>query len=525
MSAIVERPANARTPLEREIFDRHLAVVQASTSRSFGGLLLAQWLLAVTISVVVSPYSWDGGVRHVHLHVWIAIVVGGVINALPLMLLRKRPSWWLTRQSVAVAQMLWSGLLIHVTGGRIETHFHIFGSLAFLAFYRDWRLLPTATLVVVADHVARGLLWPESVYGVSNPEWWRFLEHGAWVLFESVVLALGCLRLIDEMHVSAGREAELEALNSDVERRVELRTSELTVANQSLAKEMTTRLQMEAELRQAQKLESVGRLAAGVAHEINTPVQFVSDSVHFVRDAMTAIFRLVSALVVVERSVLDGRPSREAADDAGVAVEEADLPYLTEHVPRALDRALEGLERVAVIVRWMKEFAHPDQNQMHQADLNRAITSTLTIARNEYKYVADVDLDLGDIPTVCCLVGALNQAVLNIVVNAAHAIGDAVAGTSNRGRIGVRTRRDGDDVVISISDTGGGIPADIQGRIFDPFFTTKEVGRGTGQGLSISRSVVVEQHGGQIDFETEAGKGTTFLIRLPIDGASAGAAS
>jgi PAS domain S-box-containing protein len=269
--------------------------------------------------------------------------------------------------------------------------------------------------------------------------------------------------------------------------------------------DVTQQKKLEFELRQAQKLESVGRLASGVAHEINTPVQFVSDSVHFVRDGL-------ADLTLVLQKYRDG------ALDVAQAEEDADLPYLLEKLPQALDRSLEGLNRVAVIVRSMKEFAHPDRKEMTAVDLNQAIRSTLIIARNEYKYVADVETDLAELPPVTCHSGDINQAILNIVINAAHAIGDMVKGTDTKGCIAVSTQREDEAVVIRIRDTGGGIPATIRDRVFDPFFTTKEVGKGTGQGLAIARSVILEKHGGDLSFETEAGQGTTFVIRLPIAG-------
>jgi signal transduction histidine kinase len=209
---------------------------------------------------------------------------------------------------------------------------------------------------------------------------------------------------------------------------------------------------------------------------------------------------------------------REGASDVAQAEADADLPYLLDNVPKALDRALEGLDRVTVIVRSMKEFAHPDRKEMTAVDLNQAINSTLIIARNEYKYVADVETDLGELPLVMCHGGDVNQVVLNIVVNAAHAISDVVNGTDRRGRITVQTRHDGASVVIRIGDTGGGISADIASRVFDPFFTTKDVGKGTGQGLAIAHAVILEKHGGDLTFETEVGSGTTFIIRLPVDG-------
>lgn len=288
-----------------------------------------------------------------------------------------------------------------------------------------------------------------------------------------------------------------------------------------ISQDVTDSKLAEVELADAQRLASVGTLAAGVAHEINTPVQFVSDSIHFVRDAGAEVLSLVATLEAVPRLVLDGGTTselRDAATAAVAAIDGADLDYLRENLPKALDRALEGLQRVATIVRAMKEFAHPSQKEMAAVDLNRAILSTLTVATSEYKYIADLETALGELPSVVCHVNDINQVVLNIVVNAAHAISDRLKGTDRRGTITVGTVHRGDNVVISISDTGGGIPASVQSRIFDPFFTTKEVGRGTGQGLAIARTIVRDKHGGDLTFETTMDVGTTFLIRLPIAG-------
>ena len=288
------------------------------------------------------------------------------------------------------------------------------------------------------------------------------------------------------------------------------------------ARDVSQAKRLEAELRQAQKLESVGRLASGIAHEINTPVQFVSDSCFFVRESFTAVegllrgYKSLFALAPTElRAELDARAHTLETD--------ADLEYLLESTPKALDTMVDGLQRVAELVAGMRNFAHPDHKEMVLVDLNRALKSTLTIARNEYKYVADLQTDLADLPPVVCHAGEINQVILNIIVNAAHAIGDIVKGTDKKGLIRVSSRAERDCVVIAIADSGGGIPPEVQARIFDPFFTTKEVGRGTGQGLAIARSVVVDKHHGQLTFECEPGQGTTFHIRLPLEG-QAGAA-
>ena len=283
-----------------------------------------------------------------------------------------------------------------------------------------------------------------------------------------------------------------------------------------LAQDITELRRLERELAAAQKLDSVGRLAAGVAHEINTPVQFVSDNIQFLNGAIADIGPVIEAYRELRQAVATGGDAAASAQRAVAAEATADLDYVLEYAPNALATAIEGLGRIAVIVRSMKEFAHPDSAQMVAADLNRAIQTTLVISRNEYKYVAEVDAQFGELPLVNCHLGEINQVVLNLIVNAAHAMADVVKGGTNLGRLTVRTRLDGNEVEIAIGDTGTGIPAEARDKIFEPFYTTKEVGKGTGQGLAIARNVIVNKHGGTLHFETECGKGTTFFIRLPI---------
>ena len=272
--------------------------------------------------------------------------------------------------------------------------------------------------------------------------------------------------------------------------------------------DITDRKMAEQRMAAGEKLESIGRLAAGVAHEINTPIQFLNDSIYFIREAMQDLLAHNAKLTARLTSML---PTPPEVDE--------DIEDLKVELPPALDRMADGLGRIAEIVRSMKEFSHADQAEKSPVDLNRAIKSTLVIASTEYKYVADVVTDLApDLPLVTCHGGQINQVVLNLVVNAAHAIGDVVKGTPNKGKITVKTRVEGGYVVISVSDTGGGIPESIRQRIFDPFFTTKEVGRGTGQGLSIAHNAI-KAHGGTFEFDTEVGKGTTFRVRLPVEAA------
>ncbi len=283
----------------------------------------------------------------------------------------------------------------------------------------------------------------------------------------------------------------------------------------AIKEDVTERRVLEGQLRQAQKLEAIGQLAAGIAHEINTPTQFVMDNLAFLKESWEAAWRLISlyrdAILQDQKSAAETSPTITAAE------RECDLEFLATEVPRAIDAGLDGVRRVSKIVRAMKEFSHPDSGEKTMTDLNRSIESTITVARNEWKYVAEVSKDLdANLPLVLCFPGEINQVILNLLVNAAHAIKDKVKETE-KGQITVSTRLRGDYAEISVSDTGGGIPDNIQMRIFEPFFTTKEVGKGTGQGLALAHNVVVKKLGGRIWFETEVGRGTTFFVHLPVN--------
>jgi two-component system NtrC family sensor kinase len=277
-------------------------------------------------------------------------------------------------------------------------------------------------------------------------------------------------------------------------------------AHRQLQREMIERERMKDELRIAHKLEAVGQLAAGIAHEINTPIQYVADSVHFIGQAFAEMRCIVQTY---RQALYDGTQHLALADNA-------DLAYLEQNVPCAVDRALMGLDRVATLIKAMKEFGQPSCGDKSFADLNRAVTTTLTVARSKYSDIADIELDLGDVPEVSCHIAELNQVFLQLIVNAADAIAD-VHVPPTRGTIRIRTWCDAGAVCVSVSDNGGGIADDIRSRIFDPFFTTKAIGRGSGQGLSIARSIIVDRHAGMLTFDSAVGRGSTFLVRLPVD--------
>jgi PAS domain S-box-containing protein len=299
-----------------------------------------------------------------------------------------------------------------------------------------------------------------------------------------------------------------------------IRENGIVVRFEGMCEDITERILLREQLLQAQKLESVGQLAAGIAHEINTPTQYIGDNVRFLKDAFQDMKSLLENYERLLSAAKSSTLCSETVQKIGQAVEGVDTGYLLEEIPKAIDQTLEGVMRVSTIVSAMKEFSHPDMKEKVPTDLNHAIGSTITVARNEWKYVAEMETEFDPtLPPVLCLPGEFNQVILNLIVNAAHAIADvAKMGGSAMGKIKIQTLNCPEWAEIRIQDSGTGIPEKVQSRVFDPFFTTKEIGKGTGQGLTLARSVIINKHGGSLHFETEAGKGTTFIIRLPHSG-------
>lgn len=342
-------------------FREHLADVHGKTNRVFFWLLIAQWMFAIAIAVLWSPYGWEGKVRSTHVHVPAAILIGGLINSLPLFLLRFRPREAYTRHVVVTAQMLWSALLIHLTGGRIETHFHVFGSLAFVAFYRDWKLLPTATVVVAGDHLLRGLAWPESVYGVSNPEWWRFLEHAWWVVFENVVLLMACFRAVEEMEQIARSRAELELKHGALLR--------------------------------SEKLAAIGELAASVGHELRNPLSAVK-----------------GAMSYLAKRIATPRPGEPVESDPKV-----------KQFLELVDRELGSCNR---IISELLDFARERPPQRGPCPLRPLVTEAFGLVprRTGVTLVNSVPEDL---PVPRLDNEQFRRVIVNLVQNASESIGDA----------------------------------------------------------------------------------------------------
>jgi PAS domain S-box-containing protein len=593
----------------REMRHEVVAQLTVGTHRAFQILCAVQWPVALVL-------AWKSALQG-EARILFTLILGGMLCVPALLFARAAPHAWWVRHFMGLSQIGWSMLFMWLLEGRAEAQFHIFASLAFLAFYRDWRVLATATLAAIAYPIVRIALLPDS-YVIGPSAWWRIFDQAIWVVCEFLIMLLAVQQSLKTVQYSAEHTAKLALSNEAIRKHFDERTRELersreqyrliaettraipfeldlaqgrftyvgpqaegllgfpdarwkesgfldallprdreasmrrqldecapgtfealcsvvtgddrvvelrwTVSCETvkdvrfirgLMIDVTEARRMVREMAQGQKLESVGRIAAGVAHEINTSVQFISDSVRFVRHAIKDVPTALADYRALAAGALSGKDVTEAARKAGDTDEAADVDYFLKNAPDALDRALEGIGRVGSIVRSMTEFAHPDTRTKADIDLNRAIKTTLNMARNEYKTVAEVETHFGEIPPVHCHAGDINQVVLNLLLNAAHAISDVVEGTSSKGRITVRTRAMGDYVEISIGDTGDGIPEAVRGRIFEPFVTTKEVGRGAGQGLALSRGIVVEKLKGSLHFETETGKGTTFFIRLP----------
>lgn len=298
---------------------------------------------------------------------------------------------------------------------------------------------------------------------------------------------------------------------ANLEELVEARTRKILAQKTELE-------QTHAQLLQAQKLESIGQLAAGIAHEINTPIQYVGDNIRFFQENVTNLFTILDRYSDLIDPEGTSSVWAERVATIHTLIEELDLEFLKEEIPAAIQQSLEGVERVAKIVQSMKEFSHPGGDEKQLVDLNHAIETTISVARNEWKYVSEMKTEFApDLPMVPCFIGDLNQVILNMIVNAAHAITDVIGeGSEKKGTITITTQSECDWVSISIKDTGAGIPDDIQSKIFNPFFTTKEVGKGTGQGLAIAQTTI-RKHGGALTVESTPGCGAEFTIRLPLD--------
>ena len=321
-----------------------------------------------------------------------------------------------------------------------------------------------------------------------------------------------------ERRISEGQSpVELLSRNLSLEKVVQHKTESLQRQGEELKKALYDLQLTQARLLHAQKLESVGQLAAGIAHEINTPAQFIGSNIEFLEKSFDDLRRLIESLLQMARNPAGDPPKASSERDINRLLADIDWEYLKAEIPLAVRQSKEGIGRITTIVKALKEFSHPSSRDKAMYDLNRIIETTITVASNEWKYCAEVETRLDpELPKVFCLADEIGQAVLNILINAAHAVAGKGRKEGEKGRITVSTRSCPEHVEISVEDDGTGIPENIRSRIFDPFFTTKMVGEGTGQGLAITHDVIEKKHGGTLSFTSETGKGTTFVIHLPL---------
>lgn len=509
-----------------EILYEHQQRIYRHTDRLFVVVMVLQWLAGIIISLVIAPHTWIGGTPHVHLHVWAAIFLGGCISSAPIIMALTSPGTASTRHVIALAQGLWSALLIHLSGGRIETHFHIFGSLAFLAFYRDWRVLVTASLVMAVDHFARGIWWPLSVYGVALESPFRWLEHTAWVVFEDVFLINSCLRGQHELRVICERHAMLELANSQIEARVKQRTHQLEVAQSKLKAEYAEhkqtqreREQLYADLVSASRQAGMAEVATGVLHNVGNVLNSVN----------------VSANLLVEGLQNSRATSLSKASDVITKHRDNLAAFLTsdrrgQHFPdllaelaakmsadrnthlKELNSLIKNIEHVKEIVNMQQSFAHKG-GVIEPVDIVAVMKDALKINDTGLaRHGVAVVCEYMDTPLIATEKHKVLQILVNLISNAKYSL-DACS--HNNKQITLRIATDPLGLQVHICDNGIGIPHENLTKIFAHGFTTREDGHGFGLHSS---ALAAQELGGSLSVHSDGpGCGAKLTLRLPIE--------
>jgi signal transduction histidine kinase len=497
----ISSPTSRRTD---ELFDQMQLSVWRRTDRMFAGLMLFQWLACVGAALWITPKTWIGTTSQIHIHVWAAIFIGGVITALPVGLALTQPGKTLTRHVIAIGQMLMSALLIHLTGGRIETHFHVFGSLAFLAFYRDWKVLVTATVVVAGDHWARGVFWPQSVFGVLAASQWRWVEHAGWVIFEDIFLFLSNYEGVKAMRLVAQRQAELETINQNIEKVVQERTAELEESHKNLV----------AASRQAGKAEvatSVLHNVGNVLNSINVSVTVVSDRLR--RSKIDTIAKVSNMLgehstdlgEFITRDpkgkqipVFLGQLAAQLASDRSATLEEmAQMAKDVDHI-----KDIVTMQQTYARVSGMEETARVTDLVEDALRMNAS-----ALIRHDVHFFREFE---DPSPEITVEKHKILQILVNLIRNAKQACDES--GQAEKKLI-MRVTSNEKTVRIALIDNGCGIAPENLVRIFNHGFTTKKEGHGFGLH---SCALSAKEMGGSLQVSSDGpGKGATFTLELP----------
>jgi signal transduction histidine kinase len=506
------------------LYREYLLANRRKTSHVFAALMVGQWVFAIAIALLWSPYGWAGKVQALHVHVWTAVLLGGALCSLPLYLTLRHPEAEATPFVVAAAQMLWSALLIHLSGGRIETHFHVFGSLAFVAFYRDWRVLIPATVTVAGEHLLRGILWPESVYGIVNPEWWRFAEHAFWVVFEDIVLTLACLRGVAELQLVARRQAEAEdsvqrvtELNQTLDSRVDERTCQLSEANGQLKDSLDRLGETQRQLVDASRSAGMAEVATAVLHNVGNVLNSInvsSDQVsHAVTNSKASSLADLSSLLVQEdmAGLLKDHPKGKHLP-AYVTHLASALKQEQDSVLKEMGSLQRNIEHIKVIVQMQQAHARGVNGALETVSLTDLVEEVVTMSAAAHeKCGVKVEQELAKVPPSLIDRHRVLQILVNLFSNSKQAIQEKGDG---RGTIFISLRQHGGQVKIELKDDGCGIAPEHMPRMFNHGFTTKKEGHGFGLHGAANAA---KEMGGSLSCKSEGwGRGATFTLELPV---------
>ncbi len=516
MNLIVDDP-NIRARA-KELFDTEAQANYRHTDRMFAWLMAVQWLAGVGIAILISPLAWEGRFSYTHIHVWAALFLGGAIAGFPIFLAIRFPGTPLTRHVVAIGQMMTSALLIHLTGGRIETHFHVFGSLAFIAFYRDWRVLLTATLVVALDHFIRGVFWPQSVFGVLLASNWRWLEHVGWVLFEDIFLLFAIRQNLRAMFSLSERQARLENVNSIIEHQVAERTAELRQENIERKNAEEALIAAHQDLLASSRLAGMAEIATNVLHNVgnvlnsvNVSAGLVSESVR--RSKVSSLERLATLLREHEADL-----GGFMATDARAKQIPTFLSQLSEHFQSSQETSLKELTSLHLNIEHIKDIVAMQQSYAKVSgfkeivDIPSLVEDSLSLnvgalTRHRVKVIRDFE----KVPPLNLDKHKVLQILINLVRNAKYAC-DESENTDKQMTLRVNNGRG--TIKISVVDNGVGIPPENLTRIFQHGFSTREGGHGFG--LHSSALAAREIGGTLIAHSDGLSRGATFVLEIPL---------